>query len=262
MKKNLGLAIAGLLVLAGAIVLNYWPAPKRDERVLKMGMMSGWAPFMTLNTQGQYEGFDIDVARALAQKMGKRLEVVDFGSLAPLFLALEQGTIDAAMSGLDITQERLQKVAMVPYVGSGFDRFYLLFWQQIPRDVRTLDDLKKCKAVIAVEPGSASQAFLKQCPEIEPKLLASVSDMIMDVQYGRSLAAIVEPLIARRLQQQMPELKPLAIPLPRAFCVYGTGIAMRKDRRALTQTIQQSIDMLKRDGTIARLAKRWGIEDV
>ncbi len=261
-KKLLGLVIAGLLVLAGVIILNYWPASKRDERVLKIGMMSGWAPFMTLNAQGQYEGFDIDVAQALAQKMGKRLEIVDFGSLAPLFLALEQGAIDAAMSGLDITHERLQKVAMVPYVGSGFDRFYLLFWQQVPRDVRTLEDLTKRKAIIAVEPGSASQTFLKQYPEIEPKLLSGVSDMIMDVQYGRSLAAIVEPLVARRLQKQTPELTSLAIPLPPTFCVYGTGIAVRKDRRALTQAIQQTIDALKRDATITRLAKRWGIEDV
>lgn len=249
-----------LAVISIVILRNSRPLPTRGK-TLRVGMMSGWAPFMTLNAQGNYEGFDVDVARSLAGELGLQLELVDLGSLPSLFVALEQGRIDCAMSGLDITRQRLQQVAMVPYFGNGLSSLTLLFWQIVPTDIRTINDMAKLgKPIIAVEPGSASEQFLKQYSFIEQKLLASVSEMVLDVQYGRSIAAILEPLVARRITKKQPEFKAVLVPLPEDFCIYGMGIALPKNQSVLTTRLQQAVAQLQKRGVIVRFAQQWGLD--
>lgn len=262
MLKNNTYLISGLILISLVTTFTLWHTKNTTKVVpqntLRVGMMSGWAPFMTLGTSGNYEGFDVDVAQVIAQSLGKKLELIDLGSLPALLLALEQGRIDCAMSGLDITTERLQRWDMIPYYGSGFDSFYLLFWQTIPKNVVTINDFVQNmpNAIIAVEPGSASEKFLDSFSAFKQKKLASVADMIIDVRYGRSTAAIVEPLIAQRLLKQMPELKALIIPISQEFQVYGMGIALRKNN-PLKPQIQKVLAQLKSNNTITNYAQRW-----
>ena len=49
--------------------------------------------------------------------MGKKLIIKDLGSMTPLFIALENESIDAIIWGLSIIQERLKKVEMIRYQG-------------------------------------------------------------------------------------------------------------------------------------------------
>lgn len=260
--NKLGITI--IIVLAIVAILSFGLScnnrqSSKNSTLLRVGMMSGWAPFMVLDTQGQPAGFDVDVAHAIANKLGRTLEIIDFGSLAPLLVALEQNKIDCIFSGLDITKERQNKFIMVPYFGTGFSSFKLLFWEKIPAGIQTINDLAlRNKPIIAVEPGSASEKFLNQFNFIEQKPLASTSDMLMDVKYGHSLAAILEPLVAKRVMKQVPELKALAIPITEEFRVYGMGIALRKDQQELAAAMQQAVITIK--PTIMRFAQRWQIE--
>lgn len=251
-----------IVILAGifwGLNIILFKKPVEESEILCVGMMSGWAPFMTIDVQGKAVGFDVDVAQLLATKLGKTLKLVDFGSLAPLFIALEQGKIDCIFSGLDITQERLNKFVMVPYFGVGFSNFKLLFWMAVPEGITAITDLVILKKrVIAVEPGSASEKFLSHFDFIKPKQLASIADMIMDVQYGRSDALILEPLIVNRVIKQVPDLKALDIPIPAEFRIYGMGIALRKDQEMLAQAFQQIINQDKKK--IMHYAQQWGLD--
>lgn len=47
---------------------------------LIVGTTSGYAPYVSINAEGEYEGFDIDVAKALADKLGRKLVIKDFGT--------------------------------------------------------------------------------------------------------------------------------------------------------------------------------------
>ena len=154
---------------------------------LVVGMMSGWAPFMTINADGQYEGFDVDVAKELAQCLGKTLVIEDLGSLAPTFIALDQGKLDVVMSGLDITTARLEKLAMVRYAGQDVTNFSLLFWNQIPQGMSSIKDVGRCAATVCVEPGSSLEKFLDSCPDIIQKSLSKTEEMVLDIKYGQDL---------------------------------------------------------------------------
>src|SRR5438552_12919514 len=131
MKKVIVLILLLLTGIAAYLLLTT-PKTPRSTNELIVGTAAGYAPFVSINPHGDYEGFDIDVANAVAKQMGKKLVLKDLGSMTSLFTALNQGSIDVIIWGLSITQDRLQKVAMIHYQGSPTNSYPLIFWQKIP----------------------------------------------------------------------------------------------------------------------------------
>ncbi len=78
----------------------------RQRGKLIVGTSSGFIPFEMVNgTTGKMEGFDIDIARMIANELNVVLEVRDFG-FETLFGSVKMGTIDMAIAGVSITEER------------------------------------------------------------------------------------------------------------------------------------------------------------
>ena len=109
--------IVGILLLLVGVVAYFAMKQNasRDESQLIVGIAAGYAPFVSINQAGEYEGFDIDIAHALAEQLGKKLVLKDLGSMTSLFMALDQNKIDLIAWGLSITSQRLEKVAMIHY---------------------------------------------------------------------------------------------------------------------------------------------------
>ena len=258
--KNFTITAAAGIIFMGCVALFFGQSQKFSDDLV-VGMMSGWAPFMTINTAGEYVGFDVDVAKQLAGKLNKKLVVKDMGALASCFVALEQSKIDMALSGLDITQDRLKKLNMVPYTGEAVRSFSLLFWKQIPAQIRTIEDFKNMpNAAVCAEPGSAQDKFLSKFSFINRKPLPSTTDMVLDLRFGKSVAAILEPQVARRLQKQEPLLVSIDVPLPDEFVVYGMGIAIKKNNVQFAENVKATIQALKQDGLLKKLEIQWGLE--
>jgi arginine transport system substrate-binding protein len=241
----------------------YYTAPlisKRDETI-NIGMMSGWAPFMTINAQGNFEGFDVDVAHEVAKRLSKKSNIIDMGGLAPLFIALEKNKIDMILSGLDITQERLKKMSMIAYCGEQTKAYNLLFWNKIPENINTMEDFRNYPdAYIVVEPGVSAEKYLDQFDFIRKKQITSLADRLLELKYNKSLAMLIEPSIARQLMTKNPELKALSVPLPPDFQIYGMGIATKKDNKIFSEQIKNIIEGMRSDGTLEKLERKWQLE--
>jgi len=256
--------IFGLLLIVASYFFIYKVIQKNnvDQNIkpLVIGMMSGWAPFMSITPQGNYEGFDVDVATEIAQRLGRPVEIKDLGSLASLFIALEQNTIDMVFSGLDITLQRRNNYTMIPYTGQTVKDFYLVFWKAIPENIQHIEDFKQYpQATICVEPGVSTEKFIDQFNFINKKSIGATSEMILDIQYGRSLAAFLEPQVAKRLQQKNPEIKTLPVRLTPEFQIFGMGIALKKDA-ALSKNVETAIMAMRNDGTLKKLEIKWQLE--
>lgn len=80
-----------------------------EEGVLRVGMDLQYPPFETFDDNNEPMGISVDVAAALAEELGLKLEVVnmDFSTLIP---ALETRDIDIAIASMSITEEREEKV--------------------------------------------------------------------------------------------------------------------------------------------------------
>jgi ABC-type amino acid transport substrate-binding protein len=235
----------------------FFPSQAKDKPIV-IGMMSGWAPFMVVNDQGNVEGFDVDVAQEIGKRLGKKVEIKDIGSLASLLLSLDQGTIDFAMSGLGITENRQKRLCMIPYTGQNITSFVLLFNEKIPEGIKNIGDLQRLSSsVVCVEPGSNEEKCLDQFSWLTTKPLSKLEDMVLDVSYGKSLAMFVEPPVAKRLIRQNKQLVSLDVPIAKQYQTFGTGIAFRRGQSDLTKRISITIKQMRNDGTLERMEKQW-----
>ena len=85
----------------------------------RVGMTGNQPPFSMKTKTGELMGFEVDLAKVLAEGMGVKLKLVEI-PFPELMGALEGGTVDAVMSGMTITAKRnLKAIFAGPYVVSG-----------------------------------------------------------------------------------------------------------------------------------------------
>lgn len=247
----------GVITLGGLLILKKVNITQHDPNLFIVGTAAGYAPFVSINPQGEYEGFDIDVAHALAQQMGKKLILKDLGSMTSLFTALEQESIDVIIWGISITQDRLKKVAMIRYAGETTTAYQLIFWKTIPEKIQSISDM--VGKTVCVEPTSAQDTVLTKYSFINKLPTEKVDDALLNIQYGKADAAFVEPAIAKKFKNKYPEIQILDIPLDSEDQVMGMGVVLKYNNAELTKQVEQAINLLKSQGTIRGLEEKWEI---
>ncbi|MBI2345029.1 transporter substrate-binding domain-containing protein [Candidatus Dependentiae bacterium] len=170
------------------------------KKKLIIGTAGGYAPFVSMNDLGTYEGFDIDIAQAIAENMNIELEIKDIGSMSSLFIALEQGKIDAIIWALSITQERINKVTMVRYQGDNTKSYSIMCWKQTPYNATSINELKN--TTICVEAGSCQEVALNKYPFIKKLSINHVDDGLLNIQYQKADGVLVEPTIAKKFKKK------------------------------------------------------------
>ena len=113
------------MVLAGAMLLSVCGGSMNSEDIsdaqestrstsadggtLRMGTNATFPPYEFVGDDGNVQGIDADIAAAIADKLGMKLEITDmeFDSLIP---ALQSDTIDVALAGMTVTPDRQENV--------------------------------------------------------------------------------------------------------------------------------------------------------
>jgi ABC-type amino acid transport substrate-binding protein len=226
-----------------------------------VGTTSGYAPYVSLDEEGQYVGFDIDFARLLAKKLDRTLVIKDLGSMPSLFLALNLGKIDAIIWAISITEERQKQVEMIYYQGQRVESMPLLFWKKIPDKVSSLEDLATDpNAIVCVEAGSFQETVLKSVPNLSLKQVDKVMDAILELKFGKATATMIDPSLLTRITKQFSELQMLPIALPASLQSKGNGICIAKENQLLSEYVQKAVLELHAEGQITALENRWNLE--
>ena len=231
-----------------------------DKKTGKPQLVVGTNPFMPymfINDDNAYDGFDIELAQELARRLGRELVVKNI-SFDALIIELMQGKIDLIMGGFSITKDREEKMLMIHYAGKKKESLPLVFWEKIPTGVMKIEDLALLNnRTICVQPGSLQEDLFSRYSFIDLKRLDSISDMLMEIRYGKSIACALEHEVTASLQKRSAQIKTLSVALPDDLQDKGVGIALRKDNKELFEKINQLIQVLKKDGTIEALEKKW-----
>ncbi|MFZ4100041.1 MAG: transporter substrate-binding domain-containing protein, partial [Chlamydiia bacterium] len=227
----------------------------------RMGTVTGYAPFVSLNDQGDYEGFDIDIAHLLAERMDADLELEDMGSMPALMMALRQGKVDALIWAISITPSRQREMLMVRYQGEAETIYPLVFWKVIPDGVSSLGDLQLSEeSPILVEGGSVQEVFLEQqSPAIPMRRVDTATQGMLEIRYGKAAAFLADPALLGKIRSSYPDARILEIPIPEENQSLGHGICIRPDNSALAKKIEAVVETLRCEGKIAELERRWGI---
>ena len=247
---------ATALMLSAAAYFSTSGNQQKKSSTLKIGMETTYPPYEFVDENGVVVGFDVDLGKALAEKIGLDAQVVPMGFDA-LILALKQGKIDVILSGMSITHERQKEITMLPYHGTCQKELKLLFWESIPAGVFSLGDLSYFSKPVAVQAGTFQAEFLENTPFVEAKNLMSTNDLLVDLKYGKSLAAVVETHVAHVYLAKFPELKALTIPLEEKDWVLGEGIGIKKENIQLAKKLHEALEELKSEGSIQKLENKW-----
>ncbi|MEM9213195.1 MAG: transporter substrate-binding domain-containing protein [Cyanobacteria bacterium P01_F01_bin.150] len=224
-----------------------------EPKVLVMATSADYPPYEFYDTAGGGEepvGFDIDIAKALTEKLGYTLEIedMDFSGIIP---ALQAERVDFAMSGMTPTEERKQSVdfsqtyydaknTIVSAKDSGFTSY---------------DDL--AGKTVGVQLGSIQEGEAKEQAEaiagITIESRNKISELVQEIKAGRIDAAIIEDTVAKGYIQNNPDLQFSTI---ESEGESGSAIAFPKGS-PIAAEFDQALTELKASGELDGLIKVW-----
>jgi polar amino acid transport system substrate-binding protein len=154
----------------------------QQRGVLRVGM-STFVPWAMKDKQGNLIGFEIDVAKRLAQDMGVKVEFVptNWSGILP---ALLTGKFDIIIGGMGITSERNLKVNFsTPYDYTGMS---IVANKKLAKGLKSLEDFNKPNVTIAARIGTTAAAAAKKfAPKAKLKLFDNESQAVQELLNGR-----------------------------------------------------------------------------
>lgn len=208
---------------------------------------------------GKPVGFDIDMAQALAAKIGLSAQIksTPFEVLIPSLLA-RQG--DAIISAMAVTPERQKRVAFVGYFQAGES---IVVRKGNPQNIQGLRDLcgKRAAAEVATTEAQtltgANGDVCKATP-INIQFTTTDTEALKLVRAGGVDAAIDASPVAAFFVQQVPDAYEVAAPPIQST---AQGIAVNPSNAELLQALQQAMMSLMMDGTYHALLRKWNLLD-
>ncbi len=245
MKQLFFIALVGLSLI---VFLCYAKIPKESTQNIHFAVAAEYPPF-EYNDHGEIKGFDIDLARLIAKKLGKEafFDTMQFSSILP---ALSTGQVDAAISTITITEQRKKNFDFTkPYY---FESMAAVFPENNPiKNIQQLADKK-----IAVQLGSTMEIWLKQnVPNANLLIMDNNNQAIAALKAGHVDLVLIDGVQGLVFSQKNPGLSFAVIAKSDA----GYGLALKKNSE-LTQKINQALHEIEQSGELAALKKKW-LED-
>ena len=253
MKKKFMLAAAALTAaacIAGCGSSDNASAEKENATFI-VGMEPTFPPF-EFTENDKYIGFDLDLAQALCDKMGVKMEVKSMGFDA-LIPALKSGQIDLIASAMSATEERKKQVDFTdPYYIGGS----VIVVRKDNTDIRGWDDI--AGKTVAVQAGSKPADFAEKQGALLKQFDANYQ-CLQELQVGASEAAALDKAVALYYISKggLSDLKVVGEPKKLA----GSAMAINKGNEKELKEINAALQAMKKDGTYTKLYQKWfGVE--
>ena len=237
-----------LLLLCFALPLHARTLPDiRASGVIRIGVNPNFPPMSSYGANGQLQGFDVNVARALARKLGVSLELVPTEAAARVPF-LVSGRIDLSLGALTITPERRALIDFsVPLHTEAMgvittNRLKITRWQDLNRDDLTLVNMR----------GNYSNSVLAEKLPLPQRLLVDGNaDTIRAIAQGRADALVENVDFFIGFTRTHPDVTWRVLPEPLFAAACGIGVARGND--SLRSAVDAALIGLHRDGSINRL---------
>ncbi len=204
-------------------------------------------------------GFDIDIATALAGKMGLNVTIVKTDS-PQIIGALLAKKGDAVISALSITPDLQRQVAFVPYFQAGQS---ILVRKGNPAGITSLADL--CGKSVAVQVQSPEQNSLdeangNECKSNHVVVHVYPTDLqaVLTLKQGQADAALDDSPVAAYFVKQTPDQLDLA---GHPFKTNPEGIAIDPKNGDLVKAMQKAMLAIYQDGSYRLLLAKWNLVD-
>ncbi|MGR6542158.1 amino acid ABC transporter substrate-binding protein [Paenibacillus tundrae] len=226
----------------------------KDDNTIIVGIDDKFAPMGFRDEQNEIVGFDIDYARAAAEKMGKEVtfQPIDWSSKES---ELNSGRIDMIWNGYTITDERKEKVLFTkPYLENSQVVITLA-----GSPITKLDELDGKN--VGLQALSSAADALAASPLNDKVKASEFKDNVLaltDLKTTRLDAVIIDEVVARYYMAKEEGTYKL---LDESLAPEQYGIGIKKGNEALLNDLQKALDELNADGTAAEISTKWLGED-
>ena len=229
------------------------------KETIIVGLDDTFAPMGFRDESGELVGFDIDLARAVAEELGMNVEFkpIDWKAKEA---ELSAGTVDCLWNGMSVTPDRIEGMALTyKYLNN---KIVLMSLADSDLDVTSADQLKDLK--IGTQAGSAALEML-QANEAYDSFKDNISEYykydtaIMDLKAGRVDVIAVDQVLGEYTNNNLGgEMKECTYSLGDDF--YTIGCA--SDNTELRDKINDALKKLIDDGKATEISEKWFGKDI
>lgn len=219
-----------------------------NKKEMTFAMTGQYPPFNFINEDGDLDGFDIDIANAIAEKMGVKAKPITT-AWDGIVGGLTGKRFDMIIGSMAITEDRLKKVNFTePYYYDGAQ-----FFAKIGSDLNDIDDLDKGK--VGVVTGTTFQKYLSENYEnIEVLQFESDVDNMKAVEQDRIDGMVTGKFVGL----QAPEKYGVQIePVGKLLYAEDIAIAIRKEDEKLLEAVNKALKEIIEDGTYEEISNKW-----
>lgn len=213
--------------------------------------MTLYEPMNYKDENGELIGFDTEFAQAVAEKLGVEVEFFEIADWDNKFVELSTKNIDCVWNGMTITDEALKN--------SSVSNAYAKNAQAVVMKADKIENYKDVESMkeltFVAEQGSAGKAAADannfNCTEVKYQ-----SDALLEVKSGAADACIIDLTMAKAMTGEGTSYEDLASGLELETEEYGISCREGSD---LTAEINKIMEEMKKDGSLAKIAEKYGI---
>lgn len=255
MNKTPALLAAAFLA-AGAMAAH--AADLLDEvkarGTLRVACEGTYPPFNFKDDKGELTGFDVEVAKAIASRLGVKPEFTTT-EWSGILAGLQAGKYDVIVNQVAATDKRRETF--------DFSEPYVISYPQLiirANETRKLDtpaDLKGKK--VGVGQGSNFADLAKSFEGVEVRTYPGATEYLQDLASGRIDAAINDSLLIPYLKQKTKLPVKAGAPIGKPE---SNAIPFRKGSPKFKQALDHALEEMKADGSYAKISTKWFERDV
>ena len=216
--------------------------------VLTVGTLTESPPTNCINSKGRYTGFDNELLRAIAKKLGLRIQFVGtdfFGLLAQV----EAGRFDVASASINATEERRRTVSFT----NGYNFGYMALVVPTGSGITGYDALAAGHRIAVVQ-GTVEDAYVVDTLEMQPVRFPDSVTLYASLKSHQVDAWVAPSLTALNLLRPGDPARIVGYTFsPASFEAY----AVAKENRALLTALNSGLDAVIDDGTWPQLYTDW-----
>ena len=236
----------GMIALSIATLTLVGCGSKNNENVIIMGTNAEFMPFEYRDGK-EVVGFDVDIANKIAEKLGKKLEIVDM-KFAGLIAALESGKIDFIAAGMSKTPEREEQVN---FSDSYYTANQLITVKADNTEIISGDDLKGKK--IGVQLGTTGEDVAKEIEGATVVPFDKGALAIMDLANGKLDAVVLDSEPTKNYTKDNDDVMVLEEELTEE----EYSIAVSKDDQELLDVINETLKELRESGEYQEIVNKY-----
>ena len=213
---------------------------------LHMATNAAFPPYEMTTDDGGFEGIDVEVAQAIADKLGLELVINDM-DFSTVVTSVQQGKCDMAMAGLTVNEERLKNVDFTSSYATGIQVIIVKEGSEV-----TIDNLGD--QLIGTQEGTTGwqyctddfgadhvQAFTSGAAAVQALVAGSVDCVVIDNEPAKAYV----------------EANPGLTILDTEYAVEDYAIGVSKDNPALREAIDAALTELIEDGTVQTIVDKY-----